>query len=146
MTRNNEQGTKRWARMLWTAGGALAMGAVLAVALPERARAGDDFERGFKRELGAIAAHEVVGLGRHILVGAVTGHHHHGHSHVRYDGHRHNRVRHHRHDYRGDVYRPYRYGYRYDDRPYRGKRWHRYERRPRRVVERHYYHGPSCGH
>lgn len=41
----------------------------LLFATPSPARAGDDFEKGFKRELGAISARAVVGIG----VGALNG-------------------------------------------------------------------------
>ena len=124
---------RRWMQGSLTIAGAAALGAVIAVGMPESASAGDDFERGFKRELGAIAAHEAVGIGRHILGGVITG----GYGHHGYAG---------RHHYRSH-YRPYRPYPRY--RPYRSS--YRYFRplyrsgRPSvRHEHHHYYHGDSC--
>lgn len=97
-----------------------------------RAHAGDEFEDGFKYELGAIAARTAVGLGFGIVRGPVhvehgydrcyecrQGRYEHrgrGHGHYR-DGHhwRHKRIGHHGHG-RGRhnervVYRPYRVRY-----------------------------------
>ena len=110
--------------------------ALCALALPEVATAGDDFERGFKRELGAIAAQEVVGMGRHILLGVVTGYPAYTDRHV----HRTDRWRRYRRSYRSD-----RYGYR----PYRPRNFRRHQHRrhrPRAVHEHHHYYGDGCGH
>lgn len=47
--------------------------AALSFAAPGDARAGDEFEDGFKDELGRIAAHEAVGAGRQILATILLG-------------------------------------------------------------------------
>ncbi len=142
MTRKLEHAKTRWAHAAVTVALALALGTLLAVALPQQASAGDDFERGFKRELGAIAAHEVVGLGRHIIVSAVTGHHG-----VRHRGHHGHNV------YQNEYRRPYRYsslaGNRSDYRPYPRYRSHRYGyTRPWQRHARRDHHDPhgSCDH
>jgi hypothetical protein len=89
------------------------------VGAPE-ARAGDDFERGFKNELGRLAAREVVHAGR-IFVGGVLL------------GRRPTRAV----DYRAYRYREHRDAVR-DRRPRRAFR-------PRAVVyEQHYYYGVPC--
>ncbi|MCP4005256.1 MAG: hypothetical protein GY725_13780 [bacterium] len=56
--------------------------------LPRDASASDEFEHGFKHELGRIAAHEAVGIGR-ALIGAIFGHgsHEHRGSHGHEDSH-----------------------------------------------------------
>ena len=87
----------------------LAVAVAVVMATGPAAHAGDDFEYGFKTELGAITARAAVGLG----VGLVTGVVHGGHN-------RHYRPRHviHRHGYepyyghgprysRAVIYRPY---------------------------------------
>jgi hypothetical protein len=48
-------------------------GLTLALMGAEPARAGDEFEDGFKDELGRIAAHEAVRGGRQILAGILLG-------------------------------------------------------------------------
>lgn len=58
----------------WSVAGLLALGVFLGA---PQARAGDDFERGFKNELGRIAAREVVHVGRHVVADVVWGHHYH---------------------------------------------------------------------
>lgn len=115
--------------------GALAIAALFSVALPHTAAAGDDFERGFKRELGAIAAHEAVGLGRHILSGVIAGPY--GYRHSGYTG-SHHPSRH--------YGRSYRHGYRgYDRHGYgRSYRSHRSYGRPRVVHEHHHYYQEPC--
>jgi len=61
--------------------------------------AGDEFEDGYKTELGAIAARATVGLGVGLVTGAVHGTRHHQH---------HRYYSHHRPYYtRVVVYRPY---------------------------------------
>jgi hypothetical protein len=121
-----------------TTTGAVALLALLALALPGQASAGDDFERGFKRELGAIAAQEAVGIGRHILIGAFTGSAH------RHDG----RIR--RHGYRSNYSAPYRRSfrsYRYGVHPYRAHRYdHRFRAHRPPVVHEYHYYGDACGH
>ncbi len=72
------------------------------------AQAGDEFEDGFKYEMGAIAARATVGFG----VGLVRGVVHAGHHHDRYVGHGRRHYRNHRHGHgphytRTVVYRPY---------------------------------------
>ena len=70
--------------------------------------AGNEFEDGFKTEMGAIAARATVGFGVGLVRGVVYGGHHRDH-HIRY-GHRHHRHCHHRHGpfyARTIVYRPY---------------------------------------
>ncbi len=99
---------------------------LIVAAAPQGAQAGDDFERGFKRELGAIAAHEAVGIGRHILGGVIAGPY--GYRHSGYRGRYAQRS--HYGPYNG--YGP-RYGY---HNPHRGYRPHR----PRIVREHHHYH------
>ena len=47
----------------------------LLLATPDAARAGDEFEDGFKDELGRVAAHEAVGVGRGILAQVLLGGH-----------------------------------------------------------------------
>jgi len=86
-----------------------------------RAHAGDEFEDGFKYELGAIAARTAVGLGFGIIRGPVHVEHgyDHGyegrHGHYRHPGHghgHHKRVGHYGHGrgrhHKRIVYRPYR--------------------------------------
>ncbi len=70
--------------------------------------AGDEFENGFKTEMGAITARATVGLGVGLVRGIVHGAHHHD-RHVQYV-HRHNRYCRHGHGpyyARTVVYRPY---------------------------------------
>jgi hypothetical protein len=55
----------------WSVAGLLVLGVFLGA---PQARAGDDFERGFKNELGRIAAREVVHVGRHVVADVVWGH------------------------------------------------------------------------
>ncbi len=116
---------------------AAALIALVAMAGPETARAGDDFERGFKRELGAIAAQEVVGMGRHILLGAVTGYPRYVDRHV-HRGYRDRRY----HRSRSDRWD------RYDDRYWKRhlRRHHHRRQRSRVVHEHHHYYGDGCGH
>ncbi len=72
------------------------------VAIPgSAAHAGDEFEHGFKFELGAIAAHAVVGAGVGLVTGVTHGVHHHGH-HRRHGHHRAHRP----HRTKVVVYRP----------------------------------------
>lgn len=104
----------------WTIAGLLALGIFLGA---PRARAGDDFERGFKNELGRIAAREVVHVGRHLVSDVVWG------------------------------YGQYRYRPRYPARPvgwHYGSRRRAYPRghfqRPRVVREYHYYEEPCPEH
>lgn len=134
MQRKLEHAVAEWTRAALQVGGGVALCALFTMASPQGASAGDDFERGFKRELGAIAAQEAVGIGRHILVGAVTGQYGHG---DRRNGYRD------RHYDRSHYARPYRYGYR----PYRSYRARGHYRPVRRRVHRHHhdYHG-SCDH
>jgi len=58
-------------RVGWAVAGLVMVGVFLGA---QRARAGDDFERGFKNELGRIAAREVVHVGRHLVSDVVWGH------------------------------------------------------------------------
>lgn len=124
-----------------------ALGAWMLLA-PASAQAKDEFERGFKDELGRITAHEAVNAGKHV-VGAILygGPHHGGHApygygrYERHDGyahvppghrkhwkHHHKRWKHH-HRHRGHGYHA---GYGYA---------------PVRVVHHehhHYHHGAPC--
>lgn len=106
----------------------LLLGMGVLFAAPQNARAGDDFERGFKRELGRITAREAVRVGRDVVGGVILGHGHHrgGHYYGRtpYYPRRHYR-RHH------GYYRPYR-------------RHRAYGYGPRRVVHEHYHHNVPC--
>lgn len=114
---------KRWIPVA----GLLLLGSGVLFAAPQSARAGDDFERGFKRELGRITAREAVRVGRDVVGGVILGRGHHGggyYGRAPYYPRRH--------------YRRHR-GY---DRPYRSYRSYGY--RPRRVVHEHYYHGEPC--
>ena len=110
-------------KVLWMTG---ALVAALALASP--ARAGDEFEDAFKYELGRIAAHEAVGLGRGILaqliLGGPGGH---GHHHA-YPGPRYRYPDPYYGDYRG---RGYGYGYGDD---------HRYRKHKRRHHHHHHHH------
>ena len=137
MQKKREHAKARWTRAALKAGGAVAVCALFTLALPPGADAGDDFERGFKRELGAIAAHEVVGVGRHILGGVVTGQHGHGYRQRGYPG---------RYHYRSNyarLYRAQRTRYQ-SDRSYRSHRHYRPVRRWRHE-HRHDRYG-SCNH
>ena len=103
----------------------LLLGSGVLLAAPESARAGDDFERGFKRELGRITAREAVRVGRGVVGSVILGHGHHGaYGRTPYHPRRHYR-RHH------GYYRPHR-------------RYRSYGYGPRRVVHEHYYHGRPC--
>lgn len=113
------------ALMLTAAGG---LGLLLLTASP--AQAGDEFERGFKDEIGRIAAHEAFGLGRHIVADVFLGGGH---------GHYYQRPVHYQTYYRHSYYR---------DRHDRGHRRHRGHFRGnghRRHYDRH-HHGHGCGH
>ncbi len=68
-TRNRSEVGVRWIR--WAALPALAL--LLAGAFARPAEAGDEFEDAFKYELGRIAAHEAVYVGRHVLGTLVAG-------------------------------------------------------------------------
>ncbi len=110
-----------------------AVSAVSLIWLGTPALAGGDFEHGFKRELGRIAAHKVVRTGEHVLfehAGYLGRYykprrHHHGH----YRGFKHYRGGHHRYGHRGHYrkHHGYSYGYRDHDR-----RHHHYERKHHR--------------
>ncbi len=115
-------------RWIFTWGLGLVAGLVLVGGLgaPNRAHAGDEFERAFKIEMGRIAAHEAAHVGRHVL-GGVFHHSHggggyyYGSSHRRYPP-----------SYCGDC--GYEYGYWERDR-------HRHHDR-----DRHYYRGDHRRH
>ncbi len=104
------------------------------------ARAGDEFERGFKIELGRIAAHEAVHGGRYILSSILLGHpsHHRHYEHYRghsyYGGHHYYaphatyRESHHHHEGCGHRFR----GHRYSD-------GHSRHHRVRHHRDRHHY-------
>lgn len=69
MNQVESRGTGRvrvWLAALSTAG--------FLLAAPD-ARAGDEFEDGFKDELGRLAAHEAVGIGRGVLASILLGGH-----------------------------------------------------------------------
>ena len=127
---------------------AAAGGLGLLVLAPSPAHAGDEFEDGFKDELGRIAAHEAFGVGRHILADVFLGHggHYYG-----------SRPVHHRTYYRHSAYRGgHDHRYRrhhhrsYPKRHYRGHRGHAYGKH-RGHGHGHRYghghrHGHGCGH
>jgi hypothetical protein len=103
--------SRRGGRTAWLAAAVLLGG--LALLGASSAQAGDDFERGFKNELGRIAAHEAVSLGTSLLGGLfypVSGPHrtysdygyrvyrnHERHKHRRHFRHHPKRHRHHVH-------------------------------------------------
>ena len=75
---------------------------MIAMAAPQ-AYAKDEFEDGFKHEMGAIAARATVGLGLGVVHGVAHGGHHYGHGHYRhaeYDGHGHKHGRKHGHKHK----------------------------------------------
>ncbi len=82
------------------------------------ARAGEDFERGFKNELGRIAAREVVHAGRHLVGGILF------------------RPR----AARSADYRVYRYR----GNGYAPRDWRPGPESRRRVVREYYYYGEPC--
>jgi hypothetical protein len=133
-------GTRRGRPLL----AALSAAGLFLSAAPE-ARAGDEFEDGFKDELGRLAAHEAVGIGRGILAEVLLA----GDPRY-YGGHHDYRPRHHEYYDRGDWghYRPYP-GWRYSYyRPYwHGHGWghHRHHGRRHHGHHRH-HHGHGCGH
>jgi hypothetical protein len=104
-------------RRLGLAGGVLAAGLVLATA--SGAQAKDEFEDGFKIELGRIAAHEAVHAGKHILGGVFHDHGDHG----GYQG--------------GYGYPAYGHGYGHGGNHYRHHRGHHWK---------HHRHHRGCGH
>lgn len=87
----------------------IAMVAVIMAWTP--AQAGDQFENGFKFQMGAIAARATIGLGAGIVHGVTHGHDHGYRRHDRHVGHRHDRWCGHRvyrrHGQAVVVYRPY---------------------------------------
>ncbi len=146
------RGRKR-ALMLVPAG--IVLGALFVLAAPEPANAKNEFEDGFKSELGRIAAHQAAGLGRGILGQVIHG----GHGVERVDHRRGGRgQRRDRHDDgRGDrYYQPYP-----QYRPWWSFRHHRHHRNHIRQGHRPYgygfgfynpghghrghRHGPACG-
>ena len=113
-------------------------GAGLALAWPSEAGAKDEFEDGFKDELGRLSAHGAFGVGRHILGEILFGYpgyeRHAVHTyHPRYR----NRRRGYYDDYRGGYHRrPYYRRHRHHHHHYR----HHHHRRP----YRHYRHYDDC--
>ena len=126
----------------WTAALALIAGMGIAlVAAPAEAK--DEFEDGFKSELGRIAAHKAVYAGRYILGAVIYGDpyahadHREYERHHRYDDdHHHDRYRHHwsRVHYRKHYYkhRDYRHGRRHK---------HYYDHDPHQDDHGWHYHG-----
>jgi len=110
-------------------------------AVPD-ARASDEFEDGFKDELGRLAAHEAVSIGRGVLASILLGGHPGYYDYPDYPTHR---PRYHHDDYDYPRYRPYphwHYGHPsgYGYAPYHGHGWghhHQYHHR------HHHHHG--CG-
>lgn len=136
-------------RLTWL--GALA--AAMFLAAPEGARAGDEFEDGFKDELGRLAAHQAVVVGRgvlaQVLLGGYPGYyypvdypthrpHYYDRGHERGYDHGHGHYRHHG-GYPG--YYP-RWGHAYG-----GHRWGHYGH-PRNHHHHHHrhHHHHGCGH
>ena len=118
----------------WSLAAAVAITA-LALALPTVASAGDEFEDGFKDELGRISAHEAVGVGR-LILGHILHGGHSRHAYPRHDPpHRptyHPRYRDRHHGYY-DYGRP-----RYDRYVYHE---HHHYRHKRKHYRRHHYKG-----
>jgi hypothetical protein len=139
-------GTRRGGPLL----AALSAAGLFLSAAPE-ARAGDEFEDGFKDELGRVAAHEAVGIGRGVLAGILLagdprhygGHRDHGGHHDYYDrggdwGHYRTYP-----GWRYSYYRPYWGGH---GRGYwHGHGWGGHHRHYRRHHHGH-HHGHGCGH
>lgn len=109
-------------------------------AAPE-ARAGDEFEDGFKDELGRLAAHEAVVVGRGVLAGILLG----GYPGY-YPAYPTHRPRYYDHDDHHPRYRPYPgwhyggYGYGY------GGHGHGHHRHHHHRHVHHHYHHHGCDH
>lgn len=128
------------------------MGGALLGAAP--AQAGDDFRRGFERELGRIAARRTVHAGEHFVAAFLHAKHHRGHGHHRKHFRRHRVRRHHRGGPPGFVLRLGRggHGFRAGHPSLRHHRIHRHGRghdgHPRRGRRGggHHRHHRGCGH
>ncbi|MCP4003367.1 MAG: hypothetical protein GY725_04150 [bacterium] len=142
-------------RVLLPAG--LVLGLLIVLA-PSGARAGDEFEDGFKSELGRIAAHEAFGLGKGVLGQVIHG----GHQRAgRHDDHRGGhraspKKKHHRPRYRENWHyghRDNRHGQYYRSHSHwshnykrRHRHWRRHHHSGRRHHGGHHRHGRSCRH
>jgi hypothetical protein len=98
------------------------------LAAPPGARAGDEFEDGFKDELGRLAAHEAVGVGRRVLAQVLlVGDPAYGYGYYSdYPTHRPSyRAYGYYHEYDGYGYRRPSWGHGWGHHRHHGHRWHR---------------------